>query len=61
MVFSTANQQRSNNNSQMFHKRVSRLTWKAEPPPTRDVNRDSGTDSANGGSGDLLGIVILIP
>ena len=21
----------------------------AEPPPTRDVNRDSGTDSANGG------------
>ena len=22
---------------------------KAEPPPTRDVNRDSGTDSANGG------------
>src|SRR5665213_1293056 len=27
----------------------SRLTKKAEPPPTRDVNRDSGTDSANGG------------
>ena len=26
-----------------------RLTKKAEPPPTRDVNRDSGTDSANGG------------
>ena len=26
----------------------------AEPPPTRGVNRDSGTDSANG-SGDLLG------
>ena len=25
---------------------------KAEPPPTRNVNRDSGTDSANGG---LLG------
>ena len=25
----------------------------AEPPPTRNVNRDSGTDSANGGSGDL--------
>src|ERR1035437_678638 len=24
-------------------------TKKAEPPPTRDVNRDSGTDSANGG------------
>jgi hypothetical protein len=23
------------------------LTTKAEPPPTRDVNRDSGTDSAN--------------
>jgi hypothetical protein len=22
---------------------------KAEPPPTRDVNRDSGTASANGG------------
>ncbi len=25
------------------------LTEKAEPPPTRDVNRDSGTDRANGG------------
>ena len=32
------------------------LTKKAEPPPTRDVNRDSGTASANGGSGDWLGI-----
>src|SRR5487761_2708952 len=29
------------------------LTKKAEPPPTRDVNRDSGTASANGGSGDF--------
>jgi hypothetical protein len=28
---------------------ISGLTKKAEPPPTRDVNRDSGTDSANGG------------
>ena len=28
---------------------ASRLTKKAEPPPTRGVNRDSGTDSANGG------------
>jgi hypothetical protein len=27
---------------------LSGLTKKAEPPPTRDVNRDSGTDSANG-------------
>src|ERR1039457_2087543 len=27
----------------------SRLTEKAEPQPTRDVNRDSGTASANGG------------
>ena len=25
------------------------LTNKTEPPPTRDVNRDSGTDRANGG------------
>ena len=25
------------------------LTTKAEPPPTWDANRDSGTDSANGG------------
>src|ERR1700733_10010040 len=25
------------------------LTKKAEPPPTRDGNRDSGTASANGG------------
>jgi len=32
---------------------VCRLTKKAEPPPTRDVNRDSGTASANGGSGDF--------
>ena len=29
--------------------RISRLTKKAEPPPARDVNRDSGTASANGG------------
>jgi hypothetical protein len=28
---------------------IRRLTLNAEPPPTRDVNRDSGTDSANGG------------
>jgi hypothetical protein len=27
----------------------SRLTKKAEPPPTRSVNRDSGTDRAIGG------------
>jgi len=27
----------------------SRLTKKAEPPPIRGVNRDSGTASANGG------------
>ena len=26
-----------------------RLTKKAEPPPTRGVNRDSGTEGANGG------------
>ena len=31
-----------------LHTRV-RLTKKAEPPPTCDVNRDSGTASANGG------------
>src|SRR5665213_148207 len=29
--------------------RSSSLTKKAEPPPTRDANRDSGTASANGG------------
>jgi hypothetical protein len=35
---------------QEIHRDVcSRLTKKAEPPPTRDVNRDSGTESANGG------------
>src|SRR5665647_3874700 len=28
---------------------ISSLTKKAEPPPTRDVNRDSGTDNAIGG------------
>src|ERR1035441_1529454 len=35
----------------MFAHRTSTicLTKKAEPPPTRDVNRDSGTASANGG------------
>ena len=32
-----------------FHVVHSRLTKKAEPPPTRDGNRDSGTDRANGG------------
>ena len=32
---------------------VNGLTKKAEPPPTRGVNRDSGTDRANGGSGDF--------
>ena len=31
------------------HSAPCRLTKKAEPPPTRDVNRDSGTASANGG------------
>ena len=34
--------------SEMLHARRC-LTKKAEPPPTRDVNRDSGTASANGG------------
>jgi len=34
----------------VWHKNVrSHLTKKAEPPPTRDANRDSGTESANGG------------
>ena len=28
---------------------ICRLDVAAEPPPTRDVNRDSGTDRANGG------------
>ena len=32
----------------LLHNR-SGLTKKAEPPPTRGVNRDSGTDRANGG------------
>ena len=31
------------------YKKESTANEKAEPPPTRDVNRDSGTDSANGG------------
>src|ERR1019366_5433467 len=35
--------------NKMANRVISRLTKKAEPPPTRDVNRDSGTDSANGG------------
>jgi len=33
----------------LFIKVYSSLTKKAEPPPTRDVNRDSRTVSANGG------------
>src|ERR1017187_2759507 len=33
----------------VFYVMRSRLTIKAEPPPTRDMSRDSGTDSANGG------------
>jgi len=32
-----------------FRHAQSGLPPKAEPPPTRGVNRDSGTDSANGG------------
>jgi hypothetical protein len=31
------------------HNRESGLTKKAEPPPTRSVGRDSGTDNAIGG------------
>jgi hypothetical protein len=31
------------------HQKHLGLTKKAEPPPTRDVSRDSGTDRANGG------------
>ena len=34
---------------QIISKTSRGLTKKAEPPPTRDVNRDSGTASANGG------------
>ena len=41
----TKNSNKSHRNSRW----ASRLTKKAEPPPTRDVNRDSGTASANGG------------
>src|SRR5471032_3178876 len=32
-----------------MYRGISNLTKKAEPPPTRDGNRDSGTASANGG------------
>ena len=32
-----------------YIERIISLTKKAEPPPTRGVNRDSGTASANGG------------
>jgi len=32
-----------------IHSELCDPTKKAEPPPTRDVNRNSGTDSANGG------------
>ena len=39
----------SQTSSVKIKKSVSGLTKKAEPPPTRGVNRDSGTDSANGG------------
>ncbi len=35
--------------SVIFNISVVGLTKKAEPPPTRGANRDSGTDSANGG------------
>ena len=33
---------------------------KAEPPPSRDVNRDSGTMQTRGTSGDWLGGVINV-
>jgi hypothetical protein len=39
----------SNLGSIFFIGATNGLTKKAEPPPTRGVNRDSGTDSANGG------------
>jgi hypothetical protein len=35
--------------SKVKSKNARGLTKKAEPPPTRDVNRDSGTDRAIGG------------
>ena len=38
-----------NSEGSLFIERECGLTKKAEPPPTCDVNRDSGTDSANGG------------
>jgi hypothetical protein len=44
----------TNQNNQCEYLQHSRLT-KKEPPPTRDANRDSGTDRANGGSADWLG------
>jgi hypothetical protein len=40
---------KANTGAGSLKKRISRLTKKAEPPPTRGVNRDSGTASANGG------------
>src|ERR1039458_8506462 len=45
----TDQQKCEKNDACYFHKVYCRLTKKAEPPPTRDVNRDSGTASANGG------------
>jgi len=42
------NNRPKNDEYDLFHKRVSGLTKKAEPPPTRGVDRDSGTDNANG-------------
>src|SRR5665213_1082892 len=43
------NKQNNNCNLGYFHGARVCLTKKAEPPPTRGVNRDSGTASANGG------------
>ncbi len=40
---------RSHYDRKFIHPLACGLTKKAEPPPTRDVNRDSGTASANGG------------
>ena len=37
------------NNEIALFMRVIGLTKKAEPPPTRGVNRANGTDSANSG------------
>jgi hypothetical protein len=49
LLHAVRNRLNTDNKTMYLIKRSMMPTKKAEPPPTRGVNRDSGTASANGG------------